>query len=179
MISGQSAAKKAAIIGLMGALTVALSLLEGLLPPLPSLPPGAKLGLANVIVLLAAWQAGLPSALLLALIKALAVLLSRGGTAALMSLSGGLLSAAMVSLLFALPSRPFRLGRGQHRRRDLSQPGSAFVQPTVDGYPRNMGLRPRAAAFCSAGWNFDRYDLSAPAAGFPALTHDRQPQESG
>ena len=109
MISGQSAAKKAAIIGLMGALTVALSLLEGLLPPLPSLPPGAKLGLANVIVLLAAWQAGLPSALLLALIKALAVLLSRGGTAALMSLSGGLLSAAMVSLLFALPSRPFGL----------------------------------------------------------------------
>ena len=104
-----STAKRVALFGILGALTIALSLLEGLLPPLPSLPPGAKLGLANIIVLLAACQAGLPSALLLTLLKGAAVFLSRGATACFMSLSGGILSTLIVCLLFSLPKRPFGL----------------------------------------------------------------------
>lgn len=104
-----STAKRVALFGILGALTIALSLLEGLLPPLPSLPPGAKLGLANIIVLLAACQAGLPSALLLTLLKGAAVFLSRGATACFMSLSGGVLSTLIVCLLFSLPKRPFGL----------------------------------------------------------------------
>lgn len=103
-----SAARKTALFGILGALTVVLSLLEGMLPPLPSLPPGAKLGLSNIMVLLGAYQSGLPSAIVLALIKALAAFLSRGATAGLMSLSGGLLSAIAVGLLFAC--KPRRLG---------------------------------------------------------------------
>ncbi len=104
-----SMAKRVATLGILGALTIALSLLEGLLPPLPSLPPGAKLGLANIIVLLAASQAGLPSALLLTLLKGVTVFLSRGATACFMSLSGGILSTLIVCLLFSLPKRPFGL----------------------------------------------------------------------
>lgn len=102
-------AKKVALFGILGALTMVLSFLEGLLPPLPFLPPGAKLGLANIMVLLSAFQFGLSGAWPLALLKGLAVFLSRGTTAAVMSLSGGLISAWIVSLLFFLPSRPFGL----------------------------------------------------------------------
>ena len=102
-------AGRIALWGMMAAVTVTLSLLEGLLPPLPALPPGARVGLANIPVLLAGLLAGPLGALPLALLKALTALLSRGGMAALMSLSGGLLSALCVCGLFALPRRPLGL----------------------------------------------------------------------
>ena len=38
-------AGRVAFTGLLAALAIALSFLEGLLPPLPMMPPGAKLGL--------------------------------------------------------------------------------------------------------------------------------------
>ena len=43
-------AGRIALWGMMAAVTVTLSLLEGLLPPLPALPPGARVGLAGVSV---------------------------------------------------------------------------------------------------------------------------------
>lgn len=82
----------AALSGLLAALALAFSMLEGMLPPLPGMPPGAKLGLSNIVMMYAAGTLGLPWALALALIKGGFALLNRGAAAGVMSLSGGLLS---------------------------------------------------------------------------------------
>ena len=79
----------AALSGLLAALALTLSLLEGMLPPLPGMPPGAKLGLSNVVMMYAAGTLGLPFAMALAVIKGGFALLTRGVTAGAMRFSGG------------------------------------------------------------------------------------------
>ena len=88
----QGKAKRIALCGLLGALALALSFLEGMLPPLPGLPPGAKPGLSNIVTMFAAGSLGLPYALAVAVLKGGFAFLTRGVTAGLMSLSGGVLS---------------------------------------------------------------------------------------
>ena len=95
----KQAAGRIAFTGLLAALALALSFLEGLLPPLPALPPGAKLGLSNIAVMYAAGTLGLPSALFLAVFKGLFALMTRGAAAGIMSLSGGICSAFLLWLL--------------------------------------------------------------------------------
>ena len=89
-----------ACLSLLIAQSLALFLLEGLLP-LPFLPPGAKLGLANIVTLIALYA--LPSwrdALLLILVRtALASLFGGGPTVFLYSVSGGVLSLLVMALL--------------------------------------------------------------------------------
>lgn len=92
---------RVALCGLLAALALALSLLEGLLPPVPGMPPGAKLGLSNIVTMYAAGSLGLPTALFLTLIKSGFALVGRGGMAGLMSLSGGLVSTVCVWFLLA------------------------------------------------------------------------------
>lgn len=89
-MSGKS--RKIAVCGLLGALALVLTLLEGMLPPIPGLPPGARPGLSNTVTMFAAGSLGLPYALAIALIKGVFAFLTRGVTAGLMSLSGGLMS---------------------------------------------------------------------------------------
>ena len=104
-----SAARRVAVTGLLGALALALSFLESLLPPLPVLPPGAKLGLSNIAVLFAVQSLGLLPALGVALVKGVFAGLTRGGVAFLMSLSGGLLSTCVTFLLSRLKRPRFGL----------------------------------------------------------------------
>lgn len=85
-----------ALTGILATLALALSFLEGLLPPLPMTPPGFKLGLSNIVSMYAAGSLGLPCALFLAAIKGGFAFLTRGFAAGAMSLSGGLLSAVCV-----------------------------------------------------------------------------------
>lgn len=82
-------AGRTALLGILCALAVALSFLEGLLPALPV--PGAKLGLSNIVTMFALSSLGLPAAFAVTMVKALAALL-RGGTAFFMSLTGGVFS---------------------------------------------------------------------------------------
>ena len=89
-MSGKS--RKIAVCGLLGALALVLTLLEGMLPPIPGLPPGARPGFSNIVTMFAAGSLGLPYALAIALIKGVFAFLTRGVTAGLMSLSGGLMS---------------------------------------------------------------------------------------
>ena len=89
-MSGKS--RKIAVCGLLGALALVLTLLEGMLPPIPGLPPGARPGLSNIVTMFAAGSLGLPYALAIALIKGVFAFLTRGVTAGLMSLFGGLMS---------------------------------------------------------------------------------------
>lgn len=95
----KSKSGRVAFTALLAALALALSFLEGLLPPLPMMPPGAKLGLSNLATMYAAGSLGLPSALFLAVFKGLFSLMTRGGMAGLMSLAGGVFSTFVMWLL--------------------------------------------------------------------------------
>ena len=75
-------------LALLCALAVALSTLEGIFTPL--LPPGAKAGLSNIIVMLAAMTAGLPATLAVVLFKSVFALIMRGTVSAFLSFAGGL-----------------------------------------------------------------------------------------
>ena len=99
--------RRIALCGILGALTLTLSSLENALPPIPVLPPGAKLGLSNIAVMYAAQSLGMVPALILAVIKGLFAGVTRGFTAMIMSLSGGFTSALVTSLLLRAKRKPF------------------------------------------------------------------------
>ena len=90
---------RVAFLGILGALALVLAALENLLPPLPVLPAGAKLGLSNVVSMYAAQSMGIFPALCIALVKGFFAGATRGLTAMLMSLSGGCCSTVVVWLL--------------------------------------------------------------------------------
>ena len=98
-----------ALAAILCAQALALSFLEGLLPPIPWLPPGAKPGLSNIIIMFAADSLGLPMALTIVLIKSGFAFLTRGASAALMSLAGGVLSALAMRLLLRYARQTFGL----------------------------------------------------------------------
>lgn len=90
---------KLALTAILCALAIAINFLEGLIPPLPFLPPGAKPGFSNIITMFAAGSLGFPQAIAIALVKGLFSFTTRGATAGIMSLSGGILSAVAMYLL--------------------------------------------------------------------------------
>ncbi len=83
---------KLCLCAILCAQALALNFIEGLLPTLTFLPPGAKPGLSNIITLFALDSLGLSQGLIITLIKASFVFITRGATAGAMSLSGGLFS---------------------------------------------------------------------------------------
>ena len=95
--------KRLALMGLLFALAMALSFLESLLPALPMLPPGIRLGLSNIITMYALFVLGPVSGYTIAVLKSLFVLLTRGAVAAAMSASGGIASVTVMLLLSLLP----------------------------------------------------------------------------
>ena len=92
-------AYKVALPAILCALALSLGFLESLIPPLPLFPPGAKPGFSNIITMFAAGSLGLPTAMTVALVKGLFAFATRGVTAGIMSLSGGILSAVAMYLL--------------------------------------------------------------------------------
>lgn len=87
---------KIAYIGVMTALAVAISALEGVFAPV--MPVGAKPGLSNIVTMYCAKTLGLPYAVAIAAVKSLFVLATRGVTAFWMSLAGGVVSALVMAL---------------------------------------------------------------------------------
>ena len=92
-------AYKVALPAILCALALSLGFIESMIPPLPFFPPGAKPGFSNIITMYAAGSLGFPSAAAIALVKGLFAFVTRGVTAGIMSLSGGLLSAFAMFLL--------------------------------------------------------------------------------
>lgn len=89
-----------ALLGVFGALALGLAFLENtLLPDVPLLPPGAKLGLSNIVTVLCGALFGGAAAWYITALKALFAVLTRGATAGLMSLAGGVLSTFALCLL--------------------------------------------------------------------------------
>ena len=98
--------RRIALSGLLFALAMALSFIEGTLT-IPGLLPGMKLGLSNIVVMYALFFMGPRQALVLDVLKALFVFLVSGFTACLLSLCGGLLSLLVMWVLYyLLPVRP-------------------------------------------------------------------------
>lgn len=98
-------ARRVALTGILSAEAIALSALEMLIPPVPFLPPGARPGFSNIVTMFAAREFGCSGALPVALIKSLFVLVTRGPSAFLMSLCGGLLSTGVMCLCFRFNRR--------------------------------------------------------------------------
>ena len=65
----KKAAYRAASMGLLLALTIVLNWLENLIPALPMLPPGVKLGLSNLAVIYTLFYLGSGAAFCLAALK--------------------------------------------------------------------------------------------------------------
>ena len=101
-------AKNIALCAVLAALALGLSTLEGLFPISLLVPlPGVKLGLANIVVMYALFFMDARQALVLDVLKALFVFLVSGFTAGFLSLCGGLLSLAVMWVLYyLLPVRP-------------------------------------------------------------------------
>lgn len=103
------AAYKVAFLGLMLALALVLSVFESMLPALPFLPVGVKLGLSNIVTMYCLLFLGAKTAFAVAVLKALFVLLTRGVIGAALSLSGGLCSVCLMLLFKRLPGLGDRL----------------------------------------------------------------------
>lgn len=93
-----SGIKRIALTGLLFALAVVLSLVESLLP-IPAPVPGIRLGLSNIVVLFSLFFLRRRDALIIAVLKAFFVLMTRGTVAGLLSLCGGLCSLGIMLLL--------------------------------------------------------------------------------
>lgn len=92
-------AQKIALYGLLTALALVLAYLESLIPAFFAVP-GMKLGLTNLVVLLALYRMGNRPAILLNIIRIVLVSLLFGNLLSLLfSLAGGLLSGAVMILL--------------------------------------------------------------------------------
>lgn len=100
--------QRVALLGVMGALALALSFLESLIPAMPGLPPGAKPGLSNIVTMFMATSFGVADAFFITVLKAVFAGVTRGTTAMLMSASGGILSTAAGCVL--LRSKKNNLG---------------------------------------------------------------------
>lgn len=93
---------KITLVGLLAALTVALSFLESLLPPLFMLPPGFKIGISNIAVMFALLYSGLWAGVLLSVIKSIFILIVNGGYAFVLSFVGSIGSVIVMSALIWL-----------------------------------------------------------------------------
>ena len=161
--------------GMLAAAAIALSAAESLFPALPFLPPGAKPGFSNLACMLAASGMGLGPAFSVAVCKALFAGLTRGLSAGLLSLCGGLLSTAVTFLL--LKGRHFGYvgigiaGAVGHnlRRSVLRHP--VLHAAAVRGADRNADRTSFWAAGAAAfGAAFRPADVEAPARMFDFLS---------
>ncbi|MFR3484817.1 MAG: Gx transporter family protein, partial [Clostridia bacterium] len=88
----------ACYLGILFALAITLSWAESLIPPLPFLPPGVKLGLSNVVTMYCLFCIGWKEAFLIALLKGAFAFVTRGATAGFLSSAGGILSVLALLL---------------------------------------------------------------------------------
>lgn len=102
--------KKITLTAVLSSAAIVMSMVESLIPPLPFMPSGARLGLSNIVTMFAADAIGLPTALIIAVVKSVFVFLTRGITAGCMSLAGGLFSTVMMWLILVKLQRSYVLG---------------------------------------------------------------------
>ncbi len=97
-----SKTKRTALLGMLYAVAIVLSIVEGWFTPLLGLPPGVKLGLSNIVVMYTLCFLGWKEALLLGTLKSLGVTLTRGALGGLFSFAGGLCSIIVMAFLLGV-----------------------------------------------------------------------------
>ena len=100
----KSKAKYAAFMGIALALTAVLSFADSCISAAFPIP-GIRLGLANIAIIAVMIRYGTVSGLLMTLLRSGFVFLTRGASAAVMSLSGGLLAFAAAAVLMIIMKR--------------------------------------------------------------------------
>lgn len=99
--------KKMTLCAILAALAVVLSMAESaLVPDIAFLPPGAKPGLANIVVMFVASFLGSIPAFVITLLKSMFVFVTRGATAFIMSIGGGGLSTCVLCILLKIKKIP-------------------------------------------------------------------------
>jgi heptaprenyl diphosphate synthase len=87
---------------MMLGLIMVFSVLESTFTPLLGLPPGVRIGLANIVVMYSLFYINKSNTLMLIILKSAFVLITRGSIAGLLSFSGGFLALLIMILLMAL-----------------------------------------------------------------------------
>lgn len=96
--------KRVALLSMLFSVAIVLSILESFVP-MPG-PPGIKVGLSNIVVMFTLLSLSRLDALFLVVLKGLFALITRGFSASVMSLSGGVCSVlVMLALLILFKSR--------------------------------------------------------------------------
>lgn len=93
------------LTGLLFALALVLSIVENALPALPLPVPGVKFGLSNIAVMYALFFLKKSQAFSIAVLKGLFVAGTRGLTAGILSISGGILSLTVMIVLMAVTGK--------------------------------------------------------------------------
>lgn len=91
--------KRLVLTGLLFAVAMVLSVVENSFPPIMVGAPGVKFGLSNIAVMYALFFLNKRQAFTIVILKAGFVFLTRGLIASFLSLSGGMLSLIMMSIL--------------------------------------------------------------------------------
>ena len=136
---------RVAFMGISGALALVLGFLEHMLiPDIPFLPVGAKPGLSNIVTMYVIETAGLICGIYITLIKSIFALITRGVTASLMSLAGGILSCLITALLIKRKDRLFSFvgigiaGALMHNFGQLAVACIISGTPALFGYGRYL-----------------------------------------
>ena len=85
--------------GVFLALSVILNIIESIISPLVGLPPGVKLGLSNIIIMFCLLSVNYRTAFMLSILKSIYIITTRGITAGVLSVSGGLCSIVIMILV--------------------------------------------------------------------------------
>ncbi len=93
------------LTGLLFALALVLAVVENSLPALPLPVPGVKFGLSNIAVMYALFFLKKSQAFTIAVLKGLFVAGTRGLTAGILSISGGILSLTVMIALMAVTGK--------------------------------------------------------------------------
>ena len=100
--------RKLTLLSLLSVLALVLGFFENMfIPDIPFLPVGAKPGLSNIVTMFVAGTMGFTGAIYITLIKGIFALITRGATAAFMSLAGGIISTAVMSLMIKREGKTF------------------------------------------------------------------------
>lgn len=97
--SNMTKTKQLVLTALLFAVALVLSVVENSFPPISAGIPGIKLGLSNIAVMYALFFLHKRQAFIIAVLKAVFVVATRGPIAGLLSLGGGVLSIAVMALL--------------------------------------------------------------------------------
>ena len=128
-----------AVMGLMLALAAALQFLESMIP-IP-LPLGVKPGISSIVIMVVLVKFGFLSAMTLAVLKSGFVFITRGATAFCMSVSGGVLSVAVMGAVLIL-SRRSKNGTG------------ILLMSVLGGVSHNIGQLAAASVFMGSALTF-------------------------